>query len=146
MSNKINRSHLLVIVAVFCLIISGCLGGGNVSDLPDCMSLPGSSLDLSYWTDCQGTLTITNGDQYVGEFKNGMPNGKGTMTRLNGDKYVGEWKDGLPHVRGTMTFSNGDKYVGGFIDGKFHNQGTYTYANGDQDKGIWKENAFLYET
>jgi hypothetical protein len=29
MSNKINRSHLLVIVAVFCLIISGCLGGGG---------------------------------------------------------------------------------------------------------------------
>jgi len=29
MNNKINRSHLLVIVAVFCLIISGCLGGGG---------------------------------------------------------------------------------------------------------------------
>ena len=40
-----------------------------------------------------------NGDEekdikYVGEFKDGIPNGQGTFTWKNGHKYVGEWKDG----------------------------------------------------
>ena len=32
--------------------------------------------------------------KYEGEITNGKPNGQGTQTWSNGDKYVGEWKDG----------------------------------------------------
>ena len=30
---------------------------------------------------------------YVGDYKDGMPNGQGTLSFPNGDTYVGEWKD-----------------------------------------------------
>ena len=33
---------------------------------------------------------------YVGNWKNGKPNGQGTETWSNGKKYEGEWKDGKP--------------------------------------------------
>ena len=151
MNNKINRSHLLVIVAVFCLIISGCLGGGNMgdlpkSDLPDCETLYGA---IGYWDNCQGTMTYTNGDtyvvgvtvlthtngdRYVGEFKDNMKHGQGTMTYADGNQYVGEWKDDKYHGQGTLTTTGGDQYVGEFKDGAFDpdGHGTLTYADGSQ--------------
>ena len=117
MSNKINRSHLLVIVAALCLIISGCLGGETMSDLPDCETLYGAGI----WTNCQGTYS-DGGDRYVGEFKDDRYNGYGWLYYASGDQYVGEWKDGM---------RNG--------------QGTFTYADGTQFEGIWEEDGFLYE-
>ena len=142
-----KKSHLLVIVAALCLIISGCSGGAveDISpvyfpdtptptptpiptppapapsdvtesmdqELPDCETLYGAD---GYWDNCQGDLTLLNGDQYVGEWKNGKEHGQGTITWVDGAQYVGEWKDGL-----------------------FHGQGTYTHANGDQEEGIWEE-------
>ena len=48
------------------------------------------------WSNCFGTYTYTNGDKYVGEWKNGKRNGYGTYAFANGNKYVGEWKSGKP--------------------------------------------------
>jgi hypothetical protein len=48
--------------------------------------------------DCvngQGTYTSSNGDKYVGEYKDGKFNGQGTLTFADGEKYVGEFKDGI---------------------------------------------------
>ena len=39
-------------------------------------------------------------------------NGLGTYTYSNGDKYVGEWKNDSKYGQGTYTYSNGTKYVG----------------------------------
>ena len=33
----------------------------------------------------------------------------GTMTYSNGDEYIGEWEDGFKHGQGTMTWSDGVK-------------------------------------
>ena len=44
-----------------------------------------------------GTFTWSNGDKYVGEFKDGNLDGQGTGTFADGHKYVGEFKDGLEH-------------------------------------------------
>ena len=35
-------------------------------------------------------MTLSDGGNYVGEFKNGRPNVQGTMTLLDGTKYIGE--------------------------------------------------------
>ena len=35
-------------------------------------------------------------------------NGTGTMVWSNGDQYVGEWKDGKEHGVGNMTWYNGN--------------------------------------
>jgi hypothetical protein len=44
--------------------------------------------------DGQGTLTFTNGNKYVGEFKNDKFHGQGTFTFADGEKSIGEFKDG----------------------------------------------------
>ena len=60
---------------------------------------------------------MSNGGKYVGEFKDGLPNGQGTETFSNGEKYIGEFKDGKFHGQGTKTWSDG-MYVGKYRDGK----------------------------
>ena len=91
------------------------------------------------WSNCFGTHTFPPGIKYVGEFKDGLPNGQGTLTFANGDKYVGEWKDGKRNGQGTSTFATGNKYVGEYRDDKYNGLGTYTFANGDKYVGEWKD-------
>jgi len=59
-----------------------------------------------------GSLTLPNGEKYVGEFKDGKRYGKGTVTIPNGSMYKGEWKDDEFNGQGTFTFSNGGSFVG----------------------------------
>ena len=81
-----------------------------------------------------------NDSKYVGEIKNGVPNGQGTLTSPEGSKYVGQFKDGKPNGQGTTILANGDKYVGGFKDNKRSGQGTYSYNDGRIHVGEWKDN------
>ena len=85
---------------------------------------------------CFTTSTFGNGKCVEGDCENG----KGTMTWTDGDKYVGEYKDGKTHGQGTYTWANGNKYVGEFKDDKRLGQGTYTWANGDKYVGEFKDN------
>jgi hypothetical protein len=77
-----------------------------------------------------GTQTYTNGDKYVGEFRDGLPNGTGTRTYQNKSKYVGEFKNGILSGQGTLTIATGNRYVGEFRYGKPDGQGRYLAANG----------------
>ena len=70
-----------------------------------------------------GTLTKPEGSKYVGEFKDGKYHGQGTLTLTNGTRYEGEWKDGFVNCQGTFTWSDGRKYLGEYKDGKEHGQG-----------------------
>jgi len=78
-------------------------------------------------------------DKYVGEIKNGKPNGQGKWTLPNGNKYEGEWKDGEKHGQGTYTFHYGDKYEGEWKDGEKHGHGTFTFPDGRKYVGEWKD-------
>ena len=97
-----------------------------------------------YKHNCFGTKISQNGDKYVGEFKNGLPNGNGTKIWKNGDKYIGEWKNDQRNGNGTYTWKNGDKYIGGWKDNKRDGQGTGTFISGKVLEGIWKEDKFIY--
>ena len=44
-------------------------------------------------TDIKLQLILPDGNKYVGESKNGRPNGQGTSTNPDGSKYEGEWKN-----------------------------------------------------
>ena len=57
--------------------------------------------------------------KYVGETKNGLPNGKGTQTFPNGDKYIGEFWNGKRHGQGTIYWTNGNKVVGEFQNNEY---------------------------
>ena len=132
------------------------------SDLPSCPGSPTNNKTiLATWTDCFGETSL--GDiEYVGEWKNGYPDGigtaqyengkylgqwksgrakhgQGTYYFANGEKYVGEFKDDKQHGQGTYIFADGEKYVGEFTDSKKNGHGTYTYLNGDRYVGEWED-------
>jgi hypothetical protein len=100
------------------------------SSLPPCPSL---------WPSCFGTFTSHDGSNYVGEVRNGQPNGQGTYTYPNGEKYVGEYRDGKENGQATYTYPSGDKYVGEYRDGKRNGQGTYTWPDGSKFVGEYQD-------
>lgn len=95
--------------------------------------------DAARWTDCVGEVKFPNGEKYVGEVKDGQPNGHGTFTWPNGEKYVGEWKEGRRNGQGRFFWPDGAKYVGEFRNDKKQGQGTMTFANGRKYVGEFKD-------
>ena len=97
---------------------------------------------LYLYKTSSGLVWKTSGDdkvqsKYIGEIKNGKPEGIGNLTSLDGEKYDGLWEDGEKHGQGTYTFSSGAKYDGLWKDGKKHGQGTFTWSNGNRYFGEW---------
>ena len=86
-----------------------------------------------------GVLSWSNGDEYIGEYKDGNMHGQGTYAWEKGDQYTGEWKKNSFHGQGNFIYGDGDKYIGGYKDGKFHGKGIYTFANGEVIEGIWEK-------
>ena len=71
------------------------------------------------------------GYTYIGQFKNGKRNGKGNLSsKDNKYNYDGGWKDDKKNGVGTL-FDNGDKYTGDFIDDKYCGNGTLCGKNGE---------------
>ena len=89
--------------------------------------------------DGKGKYTFSKGGEYVGEFKNNNLNGQGTMSYLDGTKYVGEWKDDKWNGQGTLTYLDGRKYFGEFRDGIINGKGTMTYSDGAKYVGEFKD-------
>ena len=104
-----------IFVILSSLIVFTCFSSISWA-LPDCPV-------IGYFHNCFGSNIFSNGNKYVGEYKDYKMHGQGTHTwKKSGSKYVGQWKDG-----------------------KQNGQGTYTYANGVVQEGIWKNNQFQYE-
>ena len=97
------------------LLLAVLAGGVSASDLPDCVG----DYDVS-WNNCFGIYTDSNGN-----------------------KYVGEWKDNSRNGQGTLTYADGREYVGEFKDGDFNGKGTYTSKDRTIREGIWKDGEFL---
>jgi hypothetical protein len=95
--------------------------------------------------DGQKILRYTNGDKYIGELSNGLPNGRGTYTYSYGDKYEGDFRNGFPDGFGAYTFPSGEKYVGEFKQGKMHGYGTREFLDGKHQEGIWDKGHFISE-
>ncbi|MBR3471676.1 MAG: hypothetical protein IKH22_03685 [Prevotella sp.] len=91
----------------------------------------------------QGTLYVysgdNRGDQYVGQWKDGLFNGQGTYTWADGSKYVGQYKDDKRNGQGTYTWADGRKYVGQWVNDQRCGQGTFTWPNGDKYVGQWAD-------
>jgi len=62
--------------------------------------------------------------KYIGEIKNGKPNGTGVLSSTLG-KYSGEVKNGMKHGQGTYTYKSGRKRVGEFRKSKPWNVKNY---------------------
>ena len=77
--------------------------------------------------------------KYMGEIKNGKPDGRGIKLKPYAGKYFGEWKNGKEHGQGTETSPDGNSYEGEWKDGKQNGQGKWTLPNGYQYVGEWKD-------
>ena len=85
-----------------------------------------------------GTHINTDGDRFVGEYKNGKLNGKGKMFAEDGSTYVGEFKDGKFSGKGVFEFSFDQRYEGDFKDGNQHGCGVTQFPSGDFHDGEYK--------
>ncbi|MDF1698737.1 MAG: caspase family protein [Saprospiraceae bacterium] len=65
----------------------------------------------SYCDNVLGIYNYGDGTRYIGEFKNGIPDGIGRCEFKNGDLYEGEWKKHAPHGKGILTFASGKKHA-----------------------------------
>lgn len=76
---------------------------------------------------------------YVGEMRDGAPNGRGILEDDNG-RYEGDYVNGRENGRGSMVWkANGARYVGDFVQGEPTGRGKMSKANGDWYDGQWKD-------
>ena len=65
-------------------------------------------------------LFYLTGDNYVGEYQNGKPEGKGQYTWSSGAVYTGDFKDGMKHGKGKWRSTRGPQaniYEGDYVNG-----------------------------
>ena len=101
---------------------------------PDSPSYEGSV----FWDNCIGTYSWSNGDKYIGEWKNDQMHGQGNIFFGSGNKYIGEWKHNKRDGHGTAVWANGDKYVGEWKNDFKHGFGTAIWSNGNKYAGEWQ--------
>lgn len=111
----------------------------------NCKNLAGKLLNLNVETGAvRGELMLEDG-KYVGEYKNGKPDGRGILyysAQWSMKSYDGTWINGVREGHGTMIYKNGDKYVGNFKNGLFNGDGIYYFANGSLYEGQWQNNRY----
>ena len=76
--------------------------------------------------------------KYEGDWKNDKIEGKGKMIWKTGEVYEGEWSNNLKEGKGIETYTNGEKYEGNFKNSKFEGKGVLYYENGDRYEGDFK--------
>ena len=88
--------------------------------------------------NCEGKVTLDNGNTYNGEFVYGVPNGKGLMKFRGGSEYLGDFKDGKMEGQGAIILASGDSYIGNWKNGEADGDGTYKKNDGSGFKGKFK--------
>ena len=83
-------------------------------------------------------IIYPNGDKYVGEVQDGLPDGYGTIASINGHMYDGGWKNGRQHGKGTYIWPDGDFFIGMYKNGERHGKGSYYCADGEMYEGEWE--------
>jgi len=75
---------------------------------------------------------LLSGARYIGEWKDGGPNGLGVAMFDDGSDYVGEFLNGAYHGQGTLTNVDRSTYCGKWINGKKNYDGVFTDPNGNE--------------
>tara|TARA_Y100001970_G_scaffold222520_1_gene273719 strand:- start:8320 stop:8820 length:501 start_codon:yes stop_codon:yes gene_type:complete len=80
-----------------------------------------------------GEIKYLDGTKYIGDFEKGEES-YGTLLMSNGNKYEGEWKCRTWYGKGNLEFKdihgNKKKYIGYFENGMMHGKGQITEADG----------------
>jgi hypothetical protein len=99
--------------------------------------------DASGQESCKVLMTAIS-DHYEGDCKKGKASGNGKAEGT--DQYIGEFKNGLPHGSGLYRWKNGDFYEGKWANGKREGAGGMSYKrSGKTDSlvtGFWKKGVY----
>ena len=111
----------------------------------------GETLKSSKDFNGKGIATYQNGDQYDGEFVNGLRCGKnGVYTYFSNaqpnedgvvppkEVYTGEWLNNCKHGIGLQNYIGKGTYQGYWENGEKNGEGVMKYDNGDIYSGNWK--------
>ena len=83
-----------------------------------------------------GRIFLANGDIYIGDMKNSLPNGKGKYIFANKDIYEGDFNQGDMTGKGIFTFfSDNSRYEGDIEKGYFKGKGKMKWSNGIEYSG-----------
>lgn len=88
-----------------------------------------------------GTDIFSNGDIYIGHYKDGKPDGYGQYIWSNGSSYVGYFKDGFKHGKGKWKMSKGtvsNTYEGEYYNDVKQGEGVFRWASGNVYVGRYK--------
>ncbi|XP_051802201.1 MORN repeat-containing protein 4-like isoform X1 [Acanthochromis polyacanthus] len=86
----------------------------------------------------RGSFTYSNGEEYHGEWKEGLRHGLGQLTFSDGTCYTGQFENGLFNGCGVLVFPDGSRYEGDFVQGKFQGAGVFTRFDGMRFEGEFK--------
>lgn len=86
---------------------------------------PSSKPDVGGMRNCNANLCRSgsgyfdypDGSRWIGEFKDGYPNGKGICYYADGNRYEGEWAGNAPNGEGIMYFASGRVYGAVWLNG-----------------------------
>ena len=91
----------------------------------------------------KGILCDERGNIYEGDFLNGKFEGYGHYKMSNGDNYIGEFKNGLFDGKGQLTDKNGNVFDGDFVKGKKEGFGVIITNKGEKIEGKYKNGIFF---
>lgn len=83
--------------------------------------------------DCKVMLSDIQ-EQYTGDCKKGLANGKGTATGIN--RYIGQFKDGLPDGKGIYYYADSTYFEGSFQEGVREGKGELHLLGVDNSDSI----------
>ena len=93
--------------------------------------------------DGKGRLLSINGDCYEGDFKEGMIEGNGMyISKEGGYNYLGEFKNNKFHGKGKLIFDDNTTYDGNFSKGYMNGEGNILFRDGSYYKGNFNQNNF----
>ena len=100
------------------------------------------------YNDRQGIFYYTNGDYYIGGFKNGKKDGKGIEYYKNGNtKYEGNFSDDKYNDnKGKFYYENGEIFSGKFKNGQKNGYGCITKNNIIIKEGFFQNDQYISDS
>ncbi len=77
----------------------------SVAFMGDTINLRNCNTD--YCSSGIGKFTYDNGNRFVGDFRDGRPEGTGILYFKGGNRYEGDWKKDAPNGKGVMHYTDG---------------------------------------
>lgn len=113
-----------------------------------CTVLAQKLFRINMQTGNQKGEIMYDGDRYVGEYRDGKPNGKGKLyySDENLSTYEGEFVNGKRQGQGTLIWKSGNRYEGAWMDDVREGNGKMYWSDGKKFDGEWRNDKMLNGT